>query len=118
MHGNALEWCFDWYGDYPDYGDYSDGSASDPVGPSVGTKRVSRGGCWLGFGGSLRSAERLGHWPVFRFIRLGFRLSLQTAKTERPERNGVAVPLLLHPHPTKVGRTKSYRRGSSSGWVM
>ena len=40
MHGNVWEWCQDWYGVYPG------GSATDPAGPSFGTSRVIRGGCW------------------------------------------------------------------------
>ena len=77
MHGNVFEWCLDWYGDYPS------GSASDPVGPSDGSKRVSRGGSWWVFDRNLRSAYRDRNSPDDRSnAHLGFRLSLQTAKTE------------------------------------
>jgi len=76
MHGNVWERCLDWYGDYPD------GSASDPVGPSVGSNRVCRGGCWYFHGRNLRSASRSRYTPDSRSFNLGFRLSLQTAKTE------------------------------------
>ena len=47
MHGNVWEWCEDWHGDYPS------GSVTDPTGPSRGSSRVYRGGC---FGGSPRVA--------------------------------------------------------------
>ena len=43
MHGNVWEWCLDWYGD--SYGSLSSG-ITDPVGPSSGTYRIKRGGCW------------------------------------------------------------------------
>jgi formylglycine-generating enzyme required for sulfatase activity len=42
MHGNAFEWCEDWYGD--SY--YFESPADDPQGPSVGDARVIRGGSW------------------------------------------------------------------------
>ena len=40
MHGNVLEWCWDWLGDY------SGEAQTDPQGPSAGTRRVYRGGSW------------------------------------------------------------------------
>jgi formylglycine-generating enzyme required for sulfatase activity len=76
MHGNVYEWCRDWKGDYPD------GQVSDPIGPPVGSLRVSRGGGWDYYGWNLRSAYRRWSTPWFRINTLGFRLSLQTAKTE------------------------------------
>ena len=41
MHGNAYEWCWDWYGPYPA------GSVTDPLGLSSGyNAHVTRGGAW------------------------------------------------------------------------
>ncbi|GHV90310.1 hypothetical protein AGMMS50268_08130 [Spirochaetia bacterium] len=37
MHGNAAEWCWDWYG-----GPYGTGAQTDPTGPENGTNRISR----------------------------------------------------------------------------
>ena len=53
MSGNVNEWCEDWYGDYPS------GSVTDPVGPSSGSHRVLRGGCWGGGAGSCRISLRI-----------------------------------------------------------
>ena len=39
MHGNALEWCNDWYGSLPG------GNVTDWQGPSSGSLHVRRGGC-------------------------------------------------------------------------
>jgi len=38
MYDNVREWCRDWYGSY------SDSAEVDPEGPSLGDKRVVRGG--------------------------------------------------------------------------
>ncbi len=70
MHGNVWEWVQDWQGDYPS------GSVIDPKGPSNGSYRVLRGGCWLNGARRCRSAYRLGSRPVFRDYFLGFRLVL------------------------------------------
>ena len=52
MHGNVEEMCLDWEGSYPDV------SVVDPVGPSSGSDRVSRGGHLLTFNRDCRSAYR------------------------------------------------------------
>ncbi|MBR7143835.1 MAG: SUMF1/EgtB/PvdO family nonheme iron enzyme, partial [Lentisphaeria bacterium] len=71
MHGNVWEWCRDWYGSY-------NGDAVDPVGPSSGLDRVSRGGSWCGYASVCRSAYRSYSSPSSGFSDyvIGFRLAL------------------------------------------
>jgi len=42
MSGNVREWCWDWYNE--DY--YEVSPSKNPTGPSEGSNRVIRGGCW------------------------------------------------------------------------
>jgi formylglycine-generating enzyme required for sulfatase activity len=72
VHGNAGEWCGDWFA--PDY--YGQSPSEDPAGPSSGTARVTRGG-----GGSdqdlnqFRSAYRHAA-PPERSNHFGFRVAM------------------------------------------
>lgn len=69
MHGNVMEWCSDWYGEY------SSEPATDPKGPLAGMARVLRGGYWYWSAGDCRSAIRgqQGN-PNYRLSYTGFRL--------------------------------------------
>lgn len=70
MHGNAWEWCLDWY--QADY--YRVSPKRDPRGPEKGTRRVIRGGGWNSLPELCRSSFRDGKEPVAREAYLGFRV--------------------------------------------
>lgn len=69
MHGNAMEWCADFYGDYA-------GAGTDPTGPKDGGPRVARGGSWFFGPGRCRSADRNMNFPDLHNDRFGFRVAV------------------------------------------
>ncbi|MFA4987329.1 MAG: formylglycine-generating enzyme family protein [Candidatus Brocadiia bacterium] len=68
MHGNVLEWCYDWYA-----AKYQTGDQTDPVGPATGLLRVWRGGSWILNAGFCRSANRPWDKPGLIYF-YGFRV--------------------------------------------
>ncbi len=80
MHGNVLEWCNDWFGDYPNE------SVTNPKGATEGTSRVLRGGSWYSLARYSRSASRNYDAPVIRFHDLGFRFALGQTEAEKQAR--------------------------------
>jgi formylglycine-generating enzyme required for sulfatase activity len=73
MHGNVMEWCWDWYGTY------EDGTQTDPTGSVSGMAKAARGGTFISTGAYLRSAYRpSGESNIHPYNRgpyVGFRLS-------------------------------------------
>ena len=72
MHGNAWEWCEDWY----DQAYYAVSPVDDPPGPATGTARVLRGGSWFLIPRYCRSANRDFREPRFTNYVIGFRVVL------------------------------------------
>ena len=69
MSGNVYEWCSDWDGDY------STSSQTNPTGPTTGSRRVLRGGCWRRDAQICRVADRDNFNPAYRNSTYGFRLA-------------------------------------------
>ena len=70
MSGNLYDFCSDWYGSYT--GD----AQINPIGPSSGTTRISRGGCWYGVARYSRISHRRGVGTTERRSDQGLRLAL------------------------------------------
>ncbi|MDB4745595.1 formylglycine-generating enzyme family protein [Verrucomicrobia bacterium] len=68
MHGNADEWCWDWFANY------ETGEQDNPTGPDKGWRKVTRGGTYTQLAKEMRSARRRGSLPFQGGIAKGFRL--------------------------------------------
>ena len=76
MHGNAFEWC----GDYYDKNYYKIFISRNPQGPKKGAARVLRGGSYSGDAGLCRSAFRYGYSPGISWSTFGFRCVVSAEK--------------------------------------
>lgn len=70
MHGNQIEWCSDYYAEYPQ------GKVIDPLGPTKGDSRILRGGDWGNRESNCRSAYRERNSPFLRNGNWGFRVAM------------------------------------------
>lgn len=102
MHGNALQWCSDWFG--PDY--YGISPSDDPKGPSIGLHRVLRGSS---FQGSLmdsrctsRSMGRPNDLYSFRYDR-GFRVAMNPEGPDAANSNSSPASHVIHPPSSNTG---------------
>jgi formylglycine-generating enzyme required for sulfatase activity len=72
MHGNALQWCSDWYGEKY----YATSPVGNPTGPDIGGDySVFRGSSWFGWPFYSGSAYRGRSVPYYRSTDLGFRVA-------------------------------------------
>ena len=69
MSGNVFEWCQD------RYGSYNDKAQTNPVGPSSGSERVYRGGCWYSVDLVCLVSTRFGGDTFGRYDTCGLRLA-------------------------------------------
>ena len=79
LSGNLYEWCWDWY-------DETLAGGEDPTGPSQGSLKVLRGGCWKSPPYMVGVAQRSNSFPYDNDPVLGFRVvrSLITAQPAPP----------------------------------
>ncbi|MCL2305042.1 MAG: SUMF1/EgtB/PvdO family nonheme iron enzyme [Planctomycetaceae bacterium] len=72
MHGNVMEWCFDWYNElyYQQCGE-----VENPTGPETGTAKTVRGGSWQFGPEAARSACRNSNNPEGSSNMIGFRIA-------------------------------------------
>lgn len=71
MSGNVWEWVHDW--DDPDY--YAKNKDRNPQGPSKGTEKIAKGGCYDSLAEGVRVAERIALPPDHSDIYTGFRIA-------------------------------------------
>ncbi len=73
LGGNLATWCSDWF--VENY--FTAASTANPVGPTTGTARVTRGGSWYDVMSGCSSVQRDSRSPELAAPTIGFRLVLR-----------------------------------------
>ncbi len=98
MHGNAWEWCEDWFGGYPS------GPVTDPRGLPHGDKKALRGGSWdYDTVSRTSSASRLPDPPDRAHFTHGFRVAIGPDGSPRPVA-GAAMKKADHARQLEIAR--------------
>lgn len=71
MSGNVFEWCSDWYGSYS-----NTNTQTNPQGPSSGSSKVRRGGCFFYTAKSCRVSSRNNLEVTLLYSDAGLRLAM------------------------------------------
>lgn len=104
MHGNAEEWCMDWYAPYLAQ------DQTDPAGPSKGQYRVTRGGSHSTPVEYLRSANRMAATPDDFHNQIGFRI-VESDVTLNKYESAELIPANMQ----NVNQTKYWNATTSQG---